>query len=106
MRYTGRWRIYYGDGSTFSDRDGSPYDAPGGNVQVICCEYDNGTAPPISASNLYRWETKSWMNCDFMDLPQYFLTHPGPQKIIMGREMEDKADFLKVLERAIKEGVS
>lgn len=29
------WRIYYGDGSTFSDADGSPFAAPRSNVQVI-----------------------------------------------------------------------
>jgi hypothetical protein len=29
------WRVYYGDGSTFSDADGSPFAAPRSNVQVI-----------------------------------------------------------------------
>ena len=30
-----KWRIYYGDGSTFSNQDGTPEDAPIANVQVI-----------------------------------------------------------------------
>jgi hypothetical protein len=29
------WKIYYGDGSTFSSDDGTPYDAPKQDVQVI-----------------------------------------------------------------------
>jgi len=35
-----RWRIYYRDGETFSDEDGSLVDAPAFGVQAIVCEPD------------------------------------------------------------------
>lgn len=110
-RTTGRWRIYYGDGSTYSDRDGSPFDAPAGNVQVISQEQDNGRCTPLSGidSNVpvdcYRWNGEAWTACQYMDLPQYYLTHEGPQKVLLAYEMNQKQDFLTILERAIREGV-
>lgn len=36
----GWWRIYYGDGSVFTDADGSPSDAPRENVQIIVTQDD------------------------------------------------------------------
>lgn len=115
MRYRDppRWRIYYADGSTFSNEDGEPWDAPGWGAQVICCEQDDGTAPPISGNNTtmpvdcYRWLGKSWCQGTFYDLIRYHgnKEHDGPPAVVMTREIEDKADFLKILERAIKEGV-
>jgi len=35
-----RWRVYYGDGSTFSDEDGTLQDAPAFGVQAIVCQPD------------------------------------------------------------------
>lgn len=33
-----KWKLYYGDGSTFSDEDGSWEDAPALDVQALVCE--------------------------------------------------------------------
>lgn len=34
------WRIYYDDGSTFSDEDGTLKDAPAFGVQAVVCDPD------------------------------------------------------------------
>lgn len=108
-RTTGRWAIYYGDGSVYTDRDGSPFDAPGGNVQVIMQQQDNGRWTPLSGADsnvpvdCYRWNGEAWTACQYMDLPQYFLAHRGPQKVLLAYEMNQKQDFLDIMARAIKE---
>jgi hypothetical protein len=101
-----KWKIYYGDGSTYSSSDGSPFDAPAHNVQIISMERDDGSAPPTWGHDLYRWDGKRWVGCNWQDLGQYFAFHKGPQKVLMGYEMHDRNDCLKILERAIREGVN
>ena len=46
------WRIYYGDGSTFSSADGAPSDAPSTNVQAIALEADPTIGRRISADSI------------------------------------------------------
>lgn len=36
----GWWRIYYGDGTVYTSDDGSPWDAPRQNVQVVVSQDD------------------------------------------------------------------
>lgn len=36
---SGKWKLYYGDGSTFSDSDGSWEDAPARNVQALVTDH-------------------------------------------------------------------
>lgn len=65
------WRIYYGDGSTFSSLDGTPQEAPCSNVQVIMgYDRDNGR----QALHLWDWyyyktgNPGEWWGCDIHGL--------------------------------------
>jgi hypothetical protein len=57
-----RWRIYYADGSVFSDTDGSPWDAPRLGVECILTRGMESQERPekdlvlISHSDYYYWE--------------------------------------------------
>ena len=105
MRHTGRWTIYYKDGTTYTEQDGSPFDAPGDGVQVIAKERDDGSCTLANYSDFYRWTGESWIASEIWDVRAYFSRHKGPQKIICGEECDHRSDFLKAQERAIKEGI-
>lgn len=63
-----RWRVYYGDGGTFSNLDGAPEDAPALNVQAIV-EYDPSVGRSISMRrDFYIRVNDAWMGVDWFGL--------------------------------------
>lgn len=50
-----RWRVYYDDGSTFDDRAGLPWEAPGLGVQVIVQRH-----PAVGREILTRFDWYYW----------------------------------------------
>jgi hypothetical protein len=92
-----KWRIYYGDGSHYDSRDGSAFDAPGRNVQMI--------AGPDPDHGWYMWRSTDfylyleaedrWIGADIFGLWDY-LIEPGPKKVLFGRTISN-ADFQKIL---------
>ena len=76
------WRIYYGDGSTFSDRDGSPYDAPPTNVQCVAVKSPISTEGKLLAhgKHAYYWSFGlGWVGCDEPGMWDYLLNIKGPK---------------------------
>lgn len=61
-----KWKIYYTDGSTYSDQDGSPFDAPALHVQVIVVEEPAVGRFLIAQRDRYWWdpERNSWFGGD------------------------------------------
>lgn len=51
----GKWKIFYSDGSTFSDEDGAPSEAPKRGAQVICIEEGRCGRRVLKLSNYYMW---------------------------------------------------
>jgi hypothetical protein len=100
------WRIYYGDDSAFSDRDGSPFDAPATNVQAIVKRADNASGFVIGqGKDAYYWHRDNlWMPCDMMGLYDYLMFYKGPKAVLFGRTIRDK-DFWACVDRATKEGL-
>ena len=93
-----RWKIYIGDGSTFSDQDGSPYDAPGRNVQgIVEADQDHGRHL-ISGGNFGRRDDYFWWDADIerwccgdtFGLWDYLAT-PGSKKVVFGRSIGNVA---------------
>lgn len=78
------WKVYYGDGSTFSDQDGSPELAPALNVQAITC------SPEV------------WMGGDVFGLMDY-LSLPGWKRVLFGR-MVTNAEYDKAVTLARNDG--
>lgn len=83
------WRIYYADGSTFSDRDGRVEDAPGWGVIIIAQQ--DMTPQPYNIGRLYRfgkdfycWELgRGWTGRD-SNGREFYLAEPGWKKIVNG----------------------
>ena len=55
-----KWKIYYGDGSTFTDADGEPYDAPRTNVQMVVQPDDHHGYELCSEFDYYYFEPETW----------------------------------------------
>lgn len=63
------WKIYYSDKSTFSDKDGSAFDAPRTEVQVITYWNPNtGKYDRTTQADKYYYEPEradwAWWHCD------------------------------------------
>lgn len=80
-----KWRIYYTDGTTFSNKDGNPYDAPKEGVQVILkTEPDVGRF--MIAMKDYYWfdhQRQEWFGGDMAGFYQH-LRQPGPSCVTFG----------------------
>lgn len=50
------WAIYYGDGSVFSDENGTPYDAPRTNIQIIVQKHKSMGWELVSGADLFYYE--------------------------------------------------
>lgn len=97
------WKIYYGDGSTYSNEDGPPEKAPKVNAQVIILEDKSHGWSNVSGEDYYVWEDRGkgfmWWGCDRTGL-DYFLFHsPGKKIALMGRFIEDD-HFDEIMKRA------
>lgn len=102
------WRVYYGDGSTFSNEDGGPEFAPALDVQAIVQpvhdEYEPGRHVLSGRDGLrdyYVWlgdEHQSWDIVDSFGMWDY-LQRPGWKRILLGRTIPT-ARFREILYRA------
>lgn len=81
-----RWKIYYGDFSTYDDTDGLPHAAPGLNAQIITqADVEHGYSV-LWKHDFYWWEPQEaiWRGGDQFGLFDY-LQRPGPRKVLFGR---------------------
>lgn len=84
------WKIYYGDGTTFSSEQGSPESAP--CTRVICVAwYDEDKRRKLShQADYYVYGDGRWFSADMSGLLQY-LMEPGFKVVKFGREIGDLA---------------
>ena len=102
-----RWRIYYGDDSTFSDRDGTPFDAPATNVMVTTVESFGGKKPfkvQHGLDNHYWHRDNGWVGCDWAGFMDYLMMFTGPKAVLFGRTIRDDK-FYEIVNRAMREGL-
>jgi hypothetical protein len=95
------YRIYYGDGSTYSDEDGPADQAPKRNVQTIAQRNDLVGRRIERGDNFYVWTDHGWRGCDQFGLYDY-LIEPGFKVVLFGRSLPD-AEYRAVLGRACKD---
>lgn len=101
------WRIYYGDGSTYSDEDGPPELAPKLDVQIInkCDEtpgIDNRGTLRVQQYDFYWWtEEAEWFGGDIFGLWDY-MQRPGWKVVLFGRSRSYQR-FLQVRQRALSD---
>jgi len=96
------WLIFYGDGSTYGNEDGAPWDAPALDVQVIVMSKPYQTQ---AKEHFYVWDNRGegwrWYGCNEFGMYDY-LMKPGWKKVIFGRKIA-RADFAHILQRAHKD---
>jgi len=78
------WRVYYGDGTTFSNEDGFVYNVPTRNVQVIVQHSKEHGIELISSTDYYIWNNNRWYGVDQFGLYDY-LIDPGWKRVLFGR---------------------
>ncbi|NOR90828.1 MAG: hypothetical protein GQ524_11320 [Anaerolineales bacterium] len=83
-----RWKMFYVDGTTFSNKDGKPEDAPGWGVAAVVQEDETVGVIPFSMKDFYCFakEFGGWMGLDHYGLCQY-LARPGMKIIKVGDNM-------------------
>jgi len=95
------WRIYYGDGSTYSDDDGPPELAPKRDVQTIAQRNELVGRRIERGDNFYVWTDHGWRGCDQFGMFDY-LIQPGTKVVLFGRSLSDN-EYRNVLGRACKD---
>ena len=99
------WRIYYGDGSTFSSNDGHPEHAPATGVIVIAQRNPLPNENPYiqHMADYYVWLGSHWLGCDLFRLYQYLFVDNGlytfPRAALAGETVMN-ADYLAIRMRA------
>ena len=97
-----KWRVYYGDGSTFSDHNGSAWSAPGRDVQVIVLADSNHGWRTQAGDNYYVWDNRGddhrWWGVDDFGLFDY-LIDPGYKRVLFGRRISNQ-EFSEIFKRA------
>lgn len=96
-----RWAIFYGDGSTFTDEDGNPDEAPSLNIQAIAFEDPLTGHTVASGKDFYWFDNNRWIGGDVFGLWDY-LQRTGAVKF--GRTISD-SEYGRILERACAEGL-
>ena len=75
-----KWRVYYGDKTTFSSDDGSPQDAPPWNVQTIVQPHIESGRYLLPPYDYYIWRDERWIGVDACGLADH-LVHLGILKL-------------------------
>jgi hypothetical protein len=96
-----RWRIYYGDGTTYDDSQGPAWDAPARNVQAIVVSDPDHGWYILRADDFYWYlaDEDRWYSGDRFGMYDYLLD-PGAKRILFGRSIPN-AEYARILDRAM-----
>lgn len=97
-----QWRIFYADGSTYSDLDGPPFDAPATGVQVIAKTDANVGRILLSCCDYYWWDNKrgTWFSGDVAGFFQHLMMERGPKAVLFGQYISNQ-EFHNCVVRAL-----
>lgn len=95
------WTIYYADSGAFSEKDGTPFDAPARGVTVIV-QPDPFNEYRTVTGDYYIFQPWGWEGVDLFGLWDY-LADPGPKAVKFGRTLPTR-DFEKIFLKAIANG--
>lgn len=96
-----KWKIWYGDGSTFSSEDGPPAAAPSANVQVIAQEDPDVGRFLLNQRDYYIFNGGEigWSSADQAGFWDYMINAPNPKIIGIGRVISN-AEFQAIYNSA------
>lgn len=97
------WRIYYGDGEVFTNENGSVYDAPRVNVQVIAAYHQEYNWELFSDSDYYYYDCDLdvWFPTDQFGMFDVLIRTSKPL-IFFGRYIPTD-DYKQIVTRVIDE---
>jgi len=95
------WRIYYGDGSTFSSEDGAAEDAPPGGVICVAWYDEDHRRRLAHGSDYYIFDAGRWSGVDASGFWQH-LGEPGAKIVKLGRMIGD-LKFRDVMSKAMND---
>lgn len=95
-----RWKIYYGDGSTFSNEDGEYYMAPTLCVQAIVLGDEDVGRLLIHGFTSYWWLYGEWFGGDRNGEFQYDIKRGVLKYKVFGETISNKK-FDEILKRAM-----
>lgn len=94
------WRIYYADGTKFTDGEGTPYDAPAIGVVVITQADATNRFRTVTGDFYVCWPW-GWEACDIFGLWDY-LASAGPKTVKFGRTLSNEV-YDRVYQTALRE---
>lgn len=96
------WKIYYTDGSVFSNEDGEPWDAPRTGVQIVVVPDDELGRRCIDKEDYVCWhdDAQTWVGHDLSGLFQY-LDAPGCIKVVLRGYYLPRSKWMEIHKRAI-----
>jgi hypothetical protein len=77
-----QWVIWYADGSSFSNLDGEPHEAPRWGALCIAAYSGEHGRMIWHGTDYYGW-IGEWVSFDAAGLLDYLGNHPGPTKIVL-----------------------
>jgi len=96
------WRIYYADGTVFTDMDGTPFDAPARGVVVIT-QGDKQNIFRTCQGDYYIHQMWGWESCDLNGLWDY-LADCGAKTVKFGRTLSNDT-YAHIYQRALDEAI-
>lgn len=104
-----KWKIYYGDGSTFDHTQGKAWEAPATDAQVIWQQQPEGVliygSQSAGRSDLGWFTYRDDWGWDIHDMPgfmDYLMHYKGAKAVLIGRTIPTDA-FQEILKCAIKD---
>jgi hypothetical protein len=79
-----KWKVWYSDGTTATDRDDDVFSVPGRNVQIVAQDDQHVGREMLHSTDWYWWEDGRWLGGDIHGMVDY-LSRPGHKKVLMGR---------------------
>lgn len=105
------WRIYYADGTTYSDEDGPVECAPGVGAQVVLQRSKTVEVERLYYKHHYVWSHQygCWLGLGDQRAPGdglfglvHYLMTPGWKKVVSGESLPYEV-FERILERALRD---
>lgn len=99
------WMFFYDDGTTFSDTEGTPCQAPSKGALVLLQTNEKGNNVLYQRDVAYCWEWRAageWVPCDIVGCIDYLLNHTGEYKAVIFGRWTRNINFETILDHAEK----
>lgn len=99
-----KWKLYYEDGSTFTDKDGYPWESP--VAGLVCVAQPDADEDVLGSRDffLYRADEEVWIECDRAGADDQ-LSHFGHSIAVfrIGRQVPDREKWRRIFRAAVLE---